>query len=332
MQEPTTPYGWRFWYILFSLGCSVYAFFLNTALIETFQEQLIKEYFDFTRTIYYPQQIYLAESILFPWIGFLLGAGKHWLFYKLFCSFAIVAALPATAFFMMNYFNNAVKAWAFLLTFIATSKYFWGPYYIGMPDPLITVLLVALSVQRRPIPIFVCAVLATLTHFSITALSLFCIGLLLISNPKIERKFKIDYLKSAAIGLIVGRGLLALWYYRFKYDLSTRVDYVADLGLAHFIERYDANVYGFWLSPGWIFLFVFFVISIWAIHRKLYLFALCMYVSLAASYVSLFLTRDGLRVFALVMVGPYVFVLKTFIDDVFQSRRTQRSTSLPPTP
>lgn len=320
MQEPTTPYSWRFWYILFSLGCSVYAFFLNTALIETFQEQLIKEYFDFTRTIYYPQQIYLAESILFSWIGFLLGAGKHWLYYKLFCSFAIVLAIPAIAFFAMQYFNNAIKSWCFLIVFLASSRYFWGPYYIGMPDPLISVLLVALCFQRRPLHVFCIAVLATLTHFSITAISIACISILLLSLPQQSQSIKIGYIRSALLGLLVGRALLALWYYRFKYELSTRVDYVTDLGLPHFLERYHENVAGFWLAPGWIFVCTISAAVLWAGYRKLYLFAACICITLALAYISLFLTRDGLRVFALVMSGPYTFVLKTVIDMLFTKK------------
>jgi hypothetical protein len=315
MASNTSPYGWRFWYVLFSILCSIYAFFLNSALLETFQEQLIKEYFDFTRTIYSPQKIYLAESILFSWGGFLLGAGKHWLYYKLYCSFAIVLALPAIAYFAASYFENAIKSWAFLLVFVLSSQYFWGPYYIGMPDPLISILLVVLILQQRPLHIFIVAVLATLTHFSISTISIFCVSLLLASLPNQSRQFKITYIKYALLGLVTGRALLALWYFRFKYDLNTRVDYVTDLGFTHFVDRYLANVSGFWLAPGWIFLGLFVAISVWALYRKLFLFALSMYITLVLAYASLFFTRDGLRVFALVMTGPYAFMLKTVIDN-----------------
>ena len=322
------PYGWRFWYVVFSIACSVYAFLSNTALLESYQESLIKEYFDFTRTIYQPQTTYLAESILLPWIGFLMGAGKHWLFYKLLCSFATILSVPAIAYFAMKYFDHPLKAWAFLLIFLATYRNIWGPYYIGMPDPLTVVLLVAISFERRPLAVFFLTTLAAVTHFSITFIAIFCFMALLICSKANTKEFKVATIKYAVLGLVVGKLLLAIWFYRFKYQLTTRIDYVTDLGLMHFVDRYLADVIGYWLTPGWPFLIMFFFLVFWAIKSKQRLLPLMMFAAITLAYIALFFTRDGLRVFAVTIVGAYVFMIKEFIDQIF-ARWTQKPTEQP---
>ena len=329
-MKPATssPYGWQFWYILFSVACSVYAALANSALLESYQEQLIKEYFDFSRTIYQPQTIYLAESVLFPWIAFLMGAGKHWLMYKLFCSFATVLSVPAIAYFAMKYFDHPLKAWAFLLIFLATYRNIWGPYYIGMPDPLTVVLLVAISFERRPLAVFFLTTLAAVTHFSITFIAIFCFISLLICSTSNTKEFKIVAVKYAVLGLIAGKLLLAIWFYRFKYQLNTRIDYATDLGLMHFVERYLADVTGYWLTPGWPFLVVLFALVLWSIKNKQYLFALMILGSVTLAYIALFFTRDGLRVFAVAIVGAYVYMLKEFIDQIF-ARWSKKPTEQP---
>lgn len=328
-MKPTTnsPYCWRFWYILFSIACSVYAFLHNSALLESYQESLIKEYFDFTRTIYQPQTIYLAESVLFPWLAFLMGAGKHWLFYKLFCSFATILSLPAIAYFAMKYFNAPLKSWVFLLIFLLSYNNLWGPYYIGMPDPLTVVLLVAASFERRPLAIFILITLAAVTHFSITLIATLCFVSLLAFSHSTTKEFKTAIIKYALLGLIAGRLLLAIWFYRFKYQLNTRIDYVTDLGLTHFIDRYSADVAGYWMTPGWVFLATCVMLLAWLLKRKQYGFALMLSGSLILAYIALFFTRDGLRVFAVTIISAYVFALKEFIDQIF----TQKGTRSPAT-
>lgn len=316
MTSNTSPYGWRFWYVLFSIMCAIYVFFLNSGLLETFQENLIKEYFDFVRTIYYPQTIYLAESILFPWVAYLVGAGKHWLYYKIYCSFAIVMVLPAIAFFAMNYFNTATKSWCFFILFLTTFKYYWGPYYIGMPDPFVVIFLVACSLERSPKVLFIFVVLATLTHFTITLIALASIVALLIASPAYTRLKKLEYIKYVVAGVLTGRALLQLWYYRFNYAISDRIDYASDLGLRHFVTRYERNPVDFWLAPGVTFFFVLIIMLAVALFKKQIFYASAMLLTLTFAYISYFFTVDGLRVFGLVMVAPFSFMLRNALDQL----------------
>jgi hypothetical protein len=50
-----------------------------------------------------------------------------------------------------------------------------------------------------------------------------------------------------------------------------------------------------------------------------------MMVCLLLGYVSLFLTVDGLRVFAAVIIAPYVFILKTTVDWLFEETGLRQS-------
>jgi hypothetical protein len=59
--------------------------------------------------------------------------------------------------------------------------------------------------------------------------------------------------------------------------------------------------------------------------KRHFLFGLSMMVCLLLGYVSLFLTVDGLRVFAAVIIAPYVFILKTTVDWLFEETGLRQS-------
>jgi hypothetical protein len=312
--ELRNGFEWQFWYILFSFIVGTYFFFLNPALVESFSEQSLIFYFKFSQEIYSPQTNFYAESVLFAWLSFLFGASKHWLFYKIFSSFLTLLILPTIAYFASKYFDNIWRSWVFILLFVITYRYLWRTYYIGFPDAITIICLAAIALQRRPVIAFLLAVLATVSHFSMALISIGGLILLIVSTPTMLKKLRLSFVMHLIAGLVVGRLLLAVWFYRFKYSLQTRFDWAIDFGLTGFISRYQENISGFWLTPGISFLIVFGIICIWMFYKRSFMFVFVMVFCLALAYFSLFVTVDGLRVFAVVISAPYIFMLRAAVE------------------
>lgn len=88
-------------------------------------------------------------------------------------------------------------------------------------------------------------------------------------------------------------------------------------GYPFFMGRYEANILGFWLTPGALFLVLYFIITAYFLSRKKYAFVFSALYALAIGYTALFWTVDGLRVFAVVISAPYAYLLKIFISNIW---------------
>lgn len=317
-------FDWRFWLVLLSLVCNTYLFFLNPALVESFSEQWLYAYLALARSIYSHQTEFYAESVLFPWLTMLLGASHHWLFYKILCSLLTLLILPAVAYFGSKYFNQSLRSWLLVVLFALSYRYLWRTYYLGYPDPLTIICLAGLALQRSPIVAFVFAVLATVSHLSISLLGLVGLSLLVITSQEQSKAIRMKFIGWVLGGLLFGRLLLEIWFYRFNYKLQNRFEWAMHHGLPAFTERYEANVSGFWLTPGWSFLIVYALTMLWFVIRRKFLFSGMMVICIAMSYLALFLTVDGLRVFATVICAPYVFILRSLIDDWLKVHSARR--------
>ncbi len=317
-------YDWQFWYVLFAAIAGAYAFFLNPSILESYREEWLSDYFDFSRSIYQSQKSYFAESLLLPWAALLLGASKHWLFYKLFGSFLNLLVLPVIAYAAAKYFNHAVKSWIFILVFLFTYRYLAETYYLGFPDPVTIMLLAGAAFQRKPILLFILVVLAAISHFSMTVVAIGALTMLVVTSPNFTKQYKITFIKYAVAALVLGKLLLTIWFYRFKYIPYSRLDWAIDYGLTSFVSRYQADISGFWLTPGIPFLCTFGLFVCIAILRRQVLFALAMLLALTGGYLALFFTIDGLRVFAVVTSAAYIFILKETIEQVFESFTAKR--------
>jgi hypothetical protein len=119
------------------------------------------------------------------------------------------------------------------------------------------------------------------------------------------------------VGLLASRILLLFWFYLFNYDLTSRADLVVDWGLDFFIDRYNKAPVEFWLTPGASFLLIYGLSIGYFIINKYYFFASALVSSLLVAYTAHFFTLDGLRVFAVIIAGTYVFMLVTWIDAVY---------------
>ncbi len=145
--------------------------------------------------------------------------------------------------------------------------------------------------------------------------------LLIVSTPTMSKTLRLSLASHLIAGLVVGRLLLAAWFYRFKYSLQTRFDWAIDFGLTGFVTRYQKNIFEFWLTPGLSFLIVFGLIVIWLFYKRWIRFTFAMVFCLISAYVALFLTVDGLRVFAVVICAPYILILRAAVDQIFLNKR-----------
>ncbi len=326
--ELSQYFDWKFCLILASLIYGTYLFFLNPALTESFNAESIGFYLALAKTPYSPQTQFYAESVLFAWLAFLIGASQSLLYYKIFCSFCTLLILPTIAYFAIKYFEDAWRSWLFTLLFAVTYRYLWRIYYLGFPDPLTIIFLAAIAFQRHVLIVFVCTVLAAVSHFSMTLVSLAIFMACSCVAPKLQQRSRVLILIWVISGLIVGRLLLELWFYRFNYKLQSRLDWMLEYGLPAFTTRYEEDILRFWQTPGWSFLFFYLIMLLWFISRRHFYYSCTMVIALALGYLALFLTVDGLRVFAVVMIAPYVFMLRNLVDDLFSFiSATQNSAS-----
>ena len=304
--------------LVFSLLLSLYLFFLNPLLTAAFEssDNNIEWYAVFSKNIFHPTTTYIAESILLPLFAKLIGASASTASYRVLCALITISILPLLAAASQRFFNNTSKAFIFVLLFGVSFTYL-AQYRLGFPDPLTIVLLSFTALQRRPLALFVGALLAGLSHFSMSVFSLSALSLLIIALPTLTKATKLQALKSVWLGLIASRVLLALWFYLFEYKLTSRVDVVLDSGLILFINHYNQSPSVFWLAPGLIFLFSYFLISSYFVFKKQALFAMALGGALCLAYTAHFLTVDGLRVFAVVISSAYVLMLATCIDSFY---------------
>ena len=272
-------------------------------------------FLEFSRTIFQPQSAYYAESVLLPLVAKILGATKTLMTYKLLCGLLTISILPITAIFAQQYFQNLLKTLLFIFLFGLSFRYLQF-YILGFPDPLTILLLVTAVFQKRLLAIFALLSLAMLSHFSMAALSVIGLVGLIYFSPiaGFEARKKSVWVALAAI--LTGKAILLAWYTVFDYKLVSRLDWVLGKGYLFFLDRYEANIEGFWLTPGIPFLIIYCLIVLYFLLQKNYYFVISGLFSVALAYIALFWTVDGLRVFAVIIAAPYGYLLIALVQSI----------------
>ena len=301
---------------LISLGLGAYLFFENPWLIADYQSDSYSWFVDFSRSIFQSQSAYYAESILLPLIGKLIGASRSIFFYKSLCAAITLGILPIAGVLALRYFQNFYKTLIFILLFGLSFQYLQF-FILGFPDPLTIVLLLAAIFQRKASAVFCLASLALLSHFSMAAVGVLALLGLLYNSPDLMRATAKKYCGSLLISLLAGKLILLSWYWIFHYQLQSRVNLA--------VERYQADVYGFWLTPGIAFLILYGLILSYFLIRRQFLFVLSGMTALALAYIALFWTVDGLRVFAVIIAAPYSYLLIVLIQSVSAQITSRRN-------
>lgn len=292
-----------------------YLFFSNPWLKSDLYSDSYSWFLEFSRTIFQPQQVYYAESILLPLIAKIIGSTKSLEIYKSLCGLLTLCILPVSAVFAQRYFQNLYKTLLFIFLFGASFQYL--QYFIlGYPDPLTILLLVLAVFQKRLRAIFVLLVLAMLSHFSMAVLSVIGLAALLYFSPNAGIGSRKSLVGISLAAILAGKAILLAWYAIFHYQLVSRLDWVLGKGYLFFLERYESNIAGFWLTPGILFLALYFFVALYFLILKKYAFVASALLALAISYVALFWTVDGLRVFAVVIAAPFAYLLRSFIDSL----------------
>lgn len=309
---------------LISFGLGAYLFFGNPWLIADYRSDSYSWFVDFSRSIFQSQSAYYAESILLPLIGKLIGTSRSVLFYKSLCAAITLCILPITGVLAQRYFQNFYKALIFILLFGLSFQYLQF-FILGFPDPLTIVLLLAAIFQRNVIAIFCLVTLALLSHFSMAAIGVVALIGLVYTSPDLMRATAKKYSGSLLLSLLAGKLILLSWYWIFHYQLQSRLNWALEKGYPFFFERYQADVYGFWLTPGIAFLILYGLILSYLLIRRQFLFVLSGITALTFAYIALFWTVDGLRVFAVIIAAPYGYLLITFIQSASAQITSRRN-------
>jgi len=303
--------------IWFASLFGAYLFFENPSLTDIYKTIGLEDpYVLLSQNIFQPNYSYLSESILLPLFAKLLGANFSYQTYLTLCAFVTLLILPVITYFSKRNFNSIAKSLLLVFLFAVTFKFLYK-YWLGFPDPLTIILVITPVFYRRQNLIFLAAFFAGLSHFSMAVIALAgCSVLLFFSKQRSDASDR-DSIKPIVIGLVCAKIALWMWYFIFEYHLNSRLDIVFEYGLGFFIKQYEASVSGFWLTPGVPFLALYFCIALYFLSMKRALFSLAMLVPVSLSYLAVFLTTDGLRVFAVTISSAYVFVLKEFVNAIY---------------
>ncbi len=323
MDKPQNRWPYL-WLIVFSLALGLWLFFLNSQLSAAFEvsEKNIEWYAIFSKNLFHPTTSYIAESILLPFVAKVLGANASTQSYRFLCALATISLLPLLAATAQRFFDSTAKAFLLVLIFGVSFTYL-SNYWLGFPDPLTIALLLFTALQRRPVAMFFGALFAGLSHFSMSLFALSALFLPWMALRTVSKEARHAAFTAIGLGLVASRLLLALWFYLFEYRLTSRADFILDNGLSFFIDRYNQSPLAFWLVPGVIFLISYGLIIAYFLAKRKLLFASSLCGALGVAYLAHFLTVDGLRVFAVVISGAYVFMLAACIDAAYPSINLQ---------
>lgn len=269
-------------------------------------------YAAFAQTLFRPTSAYFAESVLLPLVAKLVGASGSLVAYKLLCAVLTTLLLPVLAAGCIVRTGSVAKTGLVVAVFAATFAYLTR-YALGFPDPLTLLGLMLAALAMAPGAVFGWMLLAALSHFSLALFAAAALAAVRLAAPD-GRREKIAALAAMALALLAGKALLFLWFKLFRYRLETRLDWVVKHGLSFFAARVEADPLAFWLTPGWPFLCACATLVACALFARRWGLALALPVALGLSYGALFLTVDGLRIFAVAVSAAYVLALAQAAD------------------
>jgi hypothetical protein len=305
-------------YLLFgTFMLGAYLFFLNESIPAFFQDRPgdIEWYAVFANEIFQPNSLYIAESMLLPLLAKTFGASNSLQAYRLLCAVITLLIVPALAWSARSYLQSTTKALVLTITFAVTFKYFWA-YQLGFPDPLTILLLLILVLQSNKMIQLVLVILAGLSHFSMTLLAIIGLCGCLWCLPRRTQGERYRLVKLMLLGLVISKLLLGAWGFVFRYNVDSRFAHAWQSGLSYFSDRYKINPIEFWLTPGLPQLLVISFLLLYFMLRRQLVFALAILLGVSLAYVALFLTTDGLRVFAVVITPVYLLSILIFLDHV----------------
>ena len=305
-------------FYLFSLILSCYIFFRNSQFFNWLVIEYEPVYLGYSKEIFHPghmaKVMYWGESILLPLLVQVIGASQSRAAYFFFCGLIYLAIIPTFAYLACQRLKSVSKALVFILLLVGTFPYLRQMDY-SSPDFLTILLIGAAVLSESYLILFFGILLAVLSHFSIALVSTISLIPLLYFSPLLNQTSRRKTILYLISGLIAGRGLLALWYWKFDYlHTGGRTDYVVDLGVNFFVKRYLENPSQFWLTPQAAFLLLYVFTVLYFAYLKKYSFCFAALFTLFLAYAVMFFTVDGYRIFACVIAGAYTYLLLCLIS------------------
>lgn len=304
------------------------ALFFAKDVAASFASAEAEWYAAFAHAVFRPTSAYFAESVLLPLAAKLTGASGSVFTYKLLCAVLTTLLLPVLAAGCIVRTGSTAKTVLVVAVFAATFAYLPG-YALGFPDPLTLLCLILAALAVSPRALFGWMLLAGLSHFSLAVFAAAGLAAVRLAAPD-GRREKSAALVALALGLVAGKALLFLWFKLFHYRLETRIDWVLKRGLGFFAERVEADPLAFWLTPGWPFLCACAAIVACALAARRWGLALALPVAVGMAYAALFITVDGLRIFAVAVSAAYVLALVQTADTLLPPPRTPAEPALAP--
>jgi hypothetical protein len=207
-------------FYVFSLILSCYLFFNNPQFFNWFVIEYEPISLGYSKEIFHPghmaKVMYWGESILLPLLVQVSGASQSRSAYFFFCGLIYLAIIPTFSYLALQRLESPLKALLFILLLVTTFPYLRQIDY-SSPD-FLTILLIGTAVLSESyLILFFGTLLATLSHFSITLVSTVGLISLLYFSPLLDSKSNRNAVLYLIGGLLAGRGLLALWYWKFDY-------------------------------------------------------------------------------------------------------------------
>jgi hypothetical protein len=287
---------------------------------------LADNYWTFANSIFEPQTVFWAESILMPLLAKILGATSDLLAFQFLSVFLTLCILPVFCLVLQRQVKNSLAVLLGVVVFAMTFR-FLPDHILGSPDPLtIILILLAAGSQRKAVTLYI--FLAGLSHFSLAVVAtLSMLPLHALAQPKSDSNFtRAKYLFA---GLVLSKIILVGWYWIFDYQLFSRLDFVLDKGLSYFWQLFIANPIVFLYTPGRVFGLISLLIMGYLLFKHSYAAVLGYCFALAVTYLALFITLDGLRIFSVVIVGAYFHFLVCWLNCLFNSRDQSKSVVAP---
>ena len=276
---------------------------------------LADNYWTLADSIFRPQTLPWAESILLPLLAKVLGASSDLLAFQFLSVFLTLCITPVFCLMLQAHVKSAWGVALGLVVFIATFR-FLPDHILGSPDPLTIIFILLMAGSRQKALIFYTC-FAGLSHFSLAAVAAVAmLPLHALSQPKSESIY--SQIKYIFAGLLLSKIFLIGWYWVFDYHLFSRWDFLVDKGLGHFWKLFIDNPIAFLYTPGRVFGLISLLIMGHLLFKRHYAAVLGYCFALVVTYSALFITLDGLRIFAVVIVGAYFDFLVYWLNCLFK--------------
>jgi hypothetical protein len=278
---------------------------------------LADNYWTFADSIFQPQTLPWAESILMPLLAKLLGATSDLLAFQFLSVFLTLCILPVFCLMLMQRVKNSLAVLLGIIVFAVTFR-FLPDHILGSPDPLtIMLILLAAGSQKKAVTFYI--FLTGLSHFSLAVVAaLAMLPLQTQAQPKSESN--LTNAKYLFAGLVLCKITLIGWYWLFDYQLFSRWDFIVDKGFGHFWQLFVNNPIAFLYTPGRVFGLISLLIMGYLLFKRRYAAVLGYCFALVVTYSALFITLDGLRIFSVVIVGAYFNFLVCWLNCLFKPR------------